>query len=143
MNIKIIRHLTAAHNKPAVEYERVNLWGETERGISLTDGLEGQALLDAIEKDCIIGDNFTASATETLEGDAPPGSLAWRMNAEAGTLKYPPPLTEPEDSRPSKASKPAKPPVRQAPKPSEPPARQTGGLSAPAATPAPLNASGK
>ena len=126
MNIKIIRHLTVANNEPAVEYERVNLWGEVGRGIRLTDGLEGQDLLEAIEKDDAIADEFSAAGEEM--DDLPPDSLAWRMNAEAGTLKYPPPPTKRGDSRPPKAP--------------ETPAPQVGGLSPPA-TPVPFRAAGK
>ena len=108
MNIKIIRHLTAANNEPAVEFERVTLWGEVERGIRLTDGLEGQALIDKIEKHGVIADKFSMSGEVV---DEPPyGSLAWRMNAEAGTLRNPPWTTKRDDTKQHTPSKPPKPP---------------------------------
>ena len=107
MNIRIIRHFTTAHDEPAVEYERVNLWGEVARGKSLTDGLEGQELLDMIEKHSMVADKFAASGE--LVDEIPYGSLAWRMNAEAGTLKDPLQVAEPEQSKQPTSSKPPKP----------------------------------
>ena len=107
MNIKITRHYTAPNNEPAVEFERVSLWGEVMLGKSLTNGLEGQALIDQIEKDSIIADKFAMSGE--LVDEPTYGSLAWRMNAEAGTLRNPPRVAEPEESKQPTLSKPPKP----------------------------------
>ena len=107
MTTKIIRHLTAENNESAVEYERINLWGEVERGISLTNGLDGQELIDSIEKSCVIGDKFSAAGE--IVDEHPVGSLAWRMNAEAGTIRIPPRAAKQEDTKQHTPSKPPKP----------------------------------
>ena len=80
MNIKIIRHFMAANNNPAVEFERVTLWGEVERGIRVTNGLEGQALLDHIEKQGVIADKFSMSG-EVVD-EMPVGSIEWRWQQD-------------------------------------------------------------
>ena len=107
MKVKIIRHFTAHRNNPAVEYERVTLWGEVERGKCVTDGLEGQALIEQIEKDGVIADKFSMSG-EVVD-EIPYGSLAWRMNAEAGTLRGPPWTKKRDDAEQFTPSKPPKP----------------------------------
>ena len=96
MNTKIIRHLTVANNEPAVEYERIDSDGEVRRGTALTHGMNDEAVIAKIEKHDAIADKF-ASAGEFVD-EIPYGSLAWRMNAEAGTLKDPPRAAEQDDS---------------------------------------------
>ena len=107
MTIKIIKHFTAENNEPAVEYEHVNSSGTVSHGVHLTDGLEGQALIDEIEKSCDIADKF-AAAGEIID-EAPYGSLAWRMNVEAGIFRAPPLATEKNDSKQDDPPKPLKP----------------------------------
>ena len=107
MAIKIIRHLTAANDKPAVEFDYLGQSGRVQRGISLTNGLEGQALIDDIEKDCVIAENFSAAGE--IVDEHPVGSLAWRMNAEAGTIRIPPRAAKQDDSKQHTPSKPPKP----------------------------------
>ena len=80
MNIKIIRHFMTERNNPAVEYERVTLWGAVGRGIRVTDGLKGQALLDDIEKHGIIADKFSMSG-EVVD-EMPVGSIEWRWQQD-------------------------------------------------------------
>ena len=107
MTTKIIRHFIAANNQPAVEFDYVGLSGEVCRGISLTSGLEGQALIDAIEKDGAIADKFSAAGE--IVDEHPVGSLAWRMNAEADTIRIPSRAAKQDDSKQHTPSKPSKP----------------------------------
>ena len=109
MNTKIIRHLTVENNEPAVEFERVNLWGEVERGISLTNGLEGQALIDDIEKHSVIADKFSASGE--IVDELPVGSIEWRwqQDADAGAHYDQPWEIAQRNSKQHTPSKPPKP----------------------------------
>ena len=96
MTTKIIKHFMAANNNPAVEYERVDSDGEVRRGKALTHSMSDEAVIAKIEKHDAIADKF-ASAGELVD-EIPYGSLAWRMNAEAGTLRDPPRAAEQDDS---------------------------------------------
>ena len=107
MTTKIIRHFKTENNNPAVEYEHVDSSGTVSHGLHLTDGLEGQALIDEIEKSCDIADKF-AAAGEIID-EAPYGSLAWRMNVEAGIFRDPPLTAEQDDSKQDDPPKPLKP----------------------------------
>ena len=107
MTTKIIKHFMTANNNPAVEYERVDSDGEVRRGKALTHSMSDEAVIAKIEKHGTIADKF-ASAGELVD-EIPYGSLAWRMNAEAGTLKDPLQVAEPEQSKQPTSSKPPKP----------------------------------
>ena len=109
MKVKITRHFMTDNNKPAVEYERVTLWGTVARGKSLTDGLEGQALIDRIEKDGVIGDKFTMSGK--VVDKLRVGSIEWRwqQDADAGAHLPCPRDAEMEAAEPHSPPKPPKP----------------------------------
>ena len=96
-------------NNPAVEYERVNLWGGVTHGICLTNGLEGQALLDDIEKHDTIADKFSMSG-EVVD-EMPVGSIEWRWQQDykAGAHRPCPRDAEVEDAEQHTHSKPPEP----------------------------------